>query len=640
MFTKFTLAKVLCSGLLILFTGGLLCPAAKPTVALTSTSTSSQNSSDPAMLPSYTLRKARVDSASLQAAAASTTSLAGLFRFTCEADSGFLPEQCRADLFGSCSADGPRVSLTTDNYVSLRINIDNAQEGDKWTWTWRSPNNTASLPSTLQFHEEFNGEQLCFEFFTPFGIHGFVCGGRSISFEWGSGIVHGGAEGLWFVDLNFKEQLLFHEPFELVQPPQVEFNSFSARDLAFGTLGVNLDLIVSPRDPGARTVNLKVLTSSNPVAGGSHDYTLQPGINELAVNLAQLGIGPFDDDVTLQIQTATPCACASIPRQQNSAALEIPLPVIFIHGYVEGSLRFALFSGSTSTIIRQVQADGLFDYLIGLTASQPNPTTGVFRIPYERAGGTYPTLFRFDWLNISDSPVETITQELKNQIAKTLIRAYATRVNLLAHSLGGLVSRLAIADGATVRKLIMVGTPNNGTSYVWVKSSTHTLETVSQLATTGIIGYALPRIDDLPFRTRGPYQKGDPCSVQSLPILRRTMPPLPTDTNVKIFNIFTNNVGTDDTPWDLIATFDKRQNWYKFVQRQLQVAQSCDATTSWASYRKGDGVVSVEDATLGPDYDIQIETEEKLKGSGLPHLLQLGNNLVRQKIARALGVIE
>lgn len=85
---------------------------------------------------------------------------------------------------------------------------------------------------------------------------------------------------------------------------------------------------------------------------------------------------------------------------------------------------------------------------------------------------------------------------------------------------------------------------------------------------------------------------------------------------------------------------DKKQNWYKFVQRSLQVAQGCDAITSWASHRRGDGVVSLEDAKLGSDYDIQIETQEKLKGSGLPHLLQLGNNLVRQEIARALGVID
>lgn len=604
----------------------------------TVSSTSAQDTSARTTLPSYTLRTA--GPTALQATGVATTSLAGIFRFTCEASSGFLPEQCREELFGSCSSIAPRVVLTTDNFVSLRIDIDNAQDGDKWTWNWRPPNNNLILPSTLVFHEEFNGAQLCFEFSTPFGIHGVVCGGRSISFEWGSGAVHGGVEGLWFVDLSFNGQLLFHEPFELYQPPQVKFNSFSARNLGLGIIGMTVDLIVSPRDPGGRTINVQVSTSDMEPVAGSTDYDLQVGANELALNLRQLGIGPFDDDVTLQIRSAAPSGCASVPPRQNSASLQIPLPVVFIHGYVEGSLRFPLFSGSTSTVLRLIQADGLFDYLIALTTSQSNHSTSAFRIGYEKPGGAYPTLSRFDWLNISDSAVETITQDLKTHITQTLGATYATRVNLLTHSVGGLVGRIAVADGAAVRKLIMVGAPNNGTSYVWLRSASLPRETIDQLATKGIIGYALPQTDGLPFNTRGPYQKGDACSVLPLPVQRRAMPALPPDTDVKIFNIFTKNVGTDDTPWDVVATFDKRKNWYDFVVRQLQVAKSCDPNVSWDLLRSGDGVVSVQDAAIGSAYDIEIETKEKVKGSGLPHLLQLGNSLVRQAIARALGVID
>jgi hypothetical protein len=48
----------------------------------------------------------------------------------------------------------------------------------------------------------------------------------------------------------------------------------------------------------------------------------------------------------------------------------------------------------------------------------------------------------------------------------------------------------------------------------------------------------------------------------------------------------------------------------------------------------GDGVVSVQDATLGPDYDIRITTQNT------PHEELIGNTLVRQAIARALGLIE
>ena len=634
---KVTLSKVVCLGLLLFFNGQIQPSYAKPVGASGASPVITQDGSSSQLRASYSLRKTNVGPSALQARGAATTSLAGLFRFTCEADSGFLPQQCRADLFGSCSANGPRIALTTDNFLSLRADIDNAQDGDKWTWNWQPPNATLTFPATLVFHEVFNGEQQCFEFSTPFGIHGFVCGGRSISFEWGSGAVHGGAEGLWFVDLSLNDQLLFHEPFELFQPPQVTFKGYSAQLLASGVLDVNVELVVSARDPGAHPSNVQVLASTNPPVAGSVDYNLQPGANTLQVNLAQLGIGPFDDDVTLQIRRATPTGCSSVPPQQSFASLKIPLPVFFVHGYVEGSLKFPLFSGSTATIIRNLQGEGLFDYLIAL--STPEPNTVVSRIPYERSDGVYPTLSMFDWVSIADSPVEIITQRLRTHITERLNATYATRVNLLTHSLGGFIGRIAVADGVPIRKLIMVGSPNNRTSYVWQRSSGYSREDINRLASR-LIGYALPRTDVPPFSTRGPYEKGNACSTLSIPVQRLSLPPLSSDPQLKIFNIFTNNLGTDDTPWDLIAVFDKKRNWYDFTRRQLQVAQGCDPSTPLPAYRSGDGAVSVQDAALGVDYDIRIETNEKIKGAGVPHLFQLGNNLVRREIARSLGVIQ
>jgi hypothetical protein len=578
------------------------------------------------MRASYSVRTPDPTTArALEATGVANTSLAGVFRYTCPADSGFLPEQCRADLFPSCSADTPKVALTTDNFLSLRANIDNAQDNDTWTWNWRSPAGTLTFPSTLVFHETFNNENLCFEFSTPFGIHGYVCGGRSISFEWGSGAVRGGAEGVWFVDLSLNGQQLFHEPFELVQPPQVNFTSFSAQNLSLGVLDVNADLIVSPRDPDSRIANVQVVPSTNPPVIGAANYTLQPGPNSLQVNLAQMGIGRFDDDVTLQIRAATPSRCASIPPQQDFAALEIPLPVVFIHGYIEESRRI-IFGKPTATWIQTNQADPLFNYLITQSTTQSNR-----RIPYAVSGGTYPTLSMFDWVNNADSPVETVTQQLQTQITDKLRATYATHVNLLTHSAGGLVGRVAIANGAPVRKLIMVGSPNNGTSHVWEVSEKYSREKVEQIAKTGIAGYMVPRTDGLPFITRGPYQRGSVCTILSLGIERRSLPALPSD--LKVVNIFTNDEGTD-TPWDLVATFEKKTNWYSFSRRRLQDAQACDPITTWAFYRLGDGVVSVQDATLGPGYDIRINTQKT------PHDKQLGNTLVRQAIARALGLIE
>jgi len=628
--SKTILSLIICLNL-ILLSGPITLHGAEVTKVESTSPAVEQDISTPQMRASYSVRTPDPTTArALEATGVANTSLAGVFRYTCPADSGFLPEQCRADLFPSCSADTPKVALTTDNFLSLRANIDNAQDNDTWTWNWRSPAGTLTFPSTLVFHETFNNENLCFEFSTPFGIHGYVCGGRSISFEWGSGAVRGGAEGVWFVDLSLNGQQLFHEPFELVQPPQVNFTSFSAQNLSLGVLDVNADLIVSPRDPDSRIANVQVVPSTSPPVIGAANYTLQPGPNSLQVNLAQMGIGRFDDDVTLQIRAATPSRCASIPPQQDFAALEIPLPVVFIHGYVEEKLRFSFFGKNPTTWIQAEQADPLFSYLITQSMAQPN--TNQWRIPYEVSGGTYPTLSTFFWVNMADSPSETVIQQLQTEINDKLIPTYATHVNLLTHSAGGLVGRLAIANGAPVRKLIMVGCPNNGTSHAWEVSGNYSREKVEQLA-KGMAGYLTPRTDSLPFITRGPYQKGGVCTIQPLPIGRRPLPALPSESNRKISNIFTNDDGAD-TPWDLVATFDKKANWYNFSRRRLQDAQACDPTTTWAFYRTGDGVVSVQDATLGPDYDIRIRTQNT------PHHKQLGNTLVRQAIARALGLIE
>ena len=629
MITRRTIVSLIIWLTLILLSGPITLHGAGVTKVGSTSPAVSQDNSTPQMRASYSLRTPGPTTArALEATGVANTSLAGVFRYTCPSDSGFLPEECRADLFASCSADTPKVALTTDNYLSLRANIDNAQDNDTWTWNWRSPAGTLTFPSTVVFHETFNNENLCFEFSTPFGIHGYVCGGRSISFEWGSGAVRGGAEGVWFVDLSLNGQQLFHEPFELVQPPQVKFTSFSAQNLSLGVLDVNADLIVSPRDPDSRIANVQVVPSTSPPVIGAANYTLQPGPNSLQVNLAQIGIGRFDDDVTLQIRAATLSRCASIPPQQDFAALEIPLPVVFIHGYIEESRR-TIYGKPAAFWIQTTQADPVFTYLVTQSTTQAGANQS--RIPYEVSGGTYPTLSVFDWVNIADSPVENVSQQLQTHITGKLTATYATRVNLLTHSAGGLVARIAIANGAPVRKLIMVGSPNNGTSHVWEVSEKYSREKVEQIAKTGIAGYMVPRTDGLPFITRGPYQRGSVCTILTLPIERRPLPALPLD--VKISNIFTNDEGTD-TPWDLVATFEKKTNWYSFSRRRLQEAQACDPITTWAFYRLGDGVVSVQDATLGPNYDIRINTQKT------PHDKQLGNTLVRQAIARALGLIE
>ena len=69
--------------------------------------------------------------------------------------------------------------------------------------------------------------------------------------------------------------------------------------------------------------------------------------------------------------------------------------------------------------------------------------------------------------------IRTNSQRLANTIASVRARTGAAKVDLVAHSMGGLVSRYYIKDlggAATVDSLIMMGTPNYGTSLANVAS--------------------------------------------------------------------------------------------------------------------------------------------------------------------------
>jgi triacylglycerol lipase len=69
--------------------------------------------------------------------------------------------------------------------------------------------------------------------------------------------------------------------------------------------------------------------------------------------------------------------------------------------------------------------------------------------------------------------IRTNSQRLANTIASVRSRTGAAKVDLVAHSMGGLVSRYYIKNlggAATVDSLIMMGTPNYGTSLANVAS--------------------------------------------------------------------------------------------------------------------------------------------------------------------------
>nr|CAA6830044.1 MAG: PGAP1-like protein [uncultured Thiotrichaceae bacterium] len=85
----------------------------------------------------------------------------------------------------------------------------------------------------------------------------------------------------------------------------------------------------------------------------------------------------------------------------------------------------------------------------------------------------YDLVLGFDYENLN-SRIQDIAQALKQELADVGITAGGVKqVDIVAHSMGGLVSRWFIereGGDAVIRKLVMVGTPNGGSPYANVKA--------------------------------------------------------------------------------------------------------------------------------------------------------------------------
>lgn len=154
------------------------------------------------------------DGITRSAATATTTSFDSLARYTCPLSGGFLNLSCREAMFGPCSDTTPPLAVTTDRFVSLRVSIHEATDGDTWEWFWLLPDGTTIGPARTTFFAEFNGQNDCFVFG---GFNGFYfCGTRSTQEEWGySGVRDDDTAGLWNIEVRFNGQQSILEPFEL-----------------------------------------------------------------------------------------------------------------------------------------------------------------------------------------------------------------------------------------------------------------------------------------------------------------------------------------------------------------------------------------------------------------------------------------
>lgn len=243
----------------------------------------------------------------------------------------------------------------------------------------------------------------------------------------------------------------------------------------------------------ARMVNWKTLRvkvrGEFPKPGGS--YVLDSVINGIAIHKEQVEQGDpssedIDIDLTVDGRNPTSGIRQAVPRfsraQRFSVSVRalqagvsgpaaqkqvtIPLPVIVVQG---------LF-----TDITDVEPLKLIESLIEAGYELDGPTLQ-----------DYPTIIvfgeRFGYKPTSDTLLENARQ-LQRAIALYTAppNTYASAVDIIAHSKGGLVSRMYLRAfdplGLTVRRLIMAGTPHTGSTDV--DRSPYAAKTLKELAPT------------------------------------------------------------------------------------------------------------------------------------------------------------
>ena len=144
--------------------------------------------------------------------------------------------------------------------------------------------------------------------------------------------------------------------------------------------------------------------------------------------------------------TATATENGAVVSSATKTGNEIPLPVVHVHGILTDCLPDRI-------------PHGLFDYLKGVHPSYTEDDG------FPVLTHTYPTLVSFDYPSLSGDPLDSGSQLTSWIQTQLLPRTYASKVEVVAHSLGGIVTRAAIANfggGTLISKLVLVGSPSEG----------------------------------------------------------------------------------------------------------------------------------------------------------------------------------
>jgi len=335
-----------------------------------------------------------------------------------------------------------------------------------------------------------------------------------------------------------------------------------ARMVSKHELGVDLKVTVPKSDPKEGPWKVRFTAEINGQLFTTRDFDLtdlleagdtdkeirfDEGDDPRKINLEEYGVPRFTEN-----QKFTLTAIFSSPNSQGTGDKEVKilLPVIIVHGWTGESLFASIPFRIYEDLISRLRTEGY-----------TNDPSWYKTIWFERySSQTWSPWYVAYWLD--------------GMAEKAISATYAKRVNIIGHSLGGLVGRYYITNGAgksKVHKLIMVGTPNGGSSQFYINTSGWNINKVNkELATSPLAQWLIPTYQALYDTMNNPLS----------PPIRNNFPDQSSPQGVTYYSIY--NIAIN-TPYGLIVK--PRSGWYVIVDKDYYQSG-------------GDGTVSSESARL------------------------------------------
>jgi len=323
----------------------------------------------------------------------------------------------------------------------------------------------------------------------------------------------------------------------------------------------------------------------------------------LRINLETAGVPRFTDNVKFTV-TAVASYEGSAPSDPKPCDVKVLLPIVVIHGYefkiTKNNWVFHLFAYKAAY-------KSLSDELINQGYSHSDTYGKTKLLDYRTLWDPSDSVAQYG--DVRYLTEAQILQMMNNVMLEVNEHSYASKVNLVGHSFGGLIARdYAAKHSSNVNTVITVGTPHLGTTgfYDIVLKHYHSVEDVLlKIPADRIVYWTVPT-----YKNALIYADGS----QAYNLFPNTLVGVGMANGVNYFCIYSDS--NTQTTRTLIVQ-NSGTPWYTIVRRQLDLGDGYIPAISAAGNNQfGEPIrllnIGANHATLMNEYETQSIIEEKL----------------------------